>query len=527
MNISQLRKRALKAGVAVPAIALLGAGFASPALAQDQSADETSAQASADANNEVIIVTGSRIRRPELQSTVPVTNFGGEQIYQQSTPNIGEALNELPSLRSTYSQSNPGLGIGVAGLNLLDLRGLGIQRTLVLVNGRRHVPSDIQATASAVDINSIPAALVDRVDIVTGGNSAVYGSDAIAGVVNFILKDDFEGVSLRAGVGAPWDYSAGKNQFVSAVAGTNFSDGRGNVTVSLEYNNQDRVFASDVPWRQQRKGWVTVDVDDTPGDGIPDRRFEYDIRNSTISRTGLVPFLQNTPNPACGGMSLTGAAFNCDFIFQGDGTLAPVTFQDRTGTGTFGSYVGGNSETGQEGRQVSVYPKNERYVANLLARFEFSPAAELFFEGKYARSESVGSNSGAAFNQGQFITFLDSRARFRLDNPFLNDAARDLITQQLIASGNNNDLLPVLGALTPDDYAAIADGSYRFAMAKSFDDLGIRDEDAVRETYRAVLGLRGGWQGGHWDVFVGAPLRKPDGFPSAYTTAGFSLGWSR
>lgn len=437
------------------------------------------------------MVTGSRIRRPELQSTVPVTNFGGDEIYRQSTPNLGEALNELPSLRSTYSQSNPELGIGVAGLNLLDLRGLGIQRTLVLVNGRRHVPSDIQATASAVDINTIPNALVERVDIVTGGNSAVYGSDAIAGVVNFILRDDFEGISLRAGIGAPWNYSAGKNQFISGVAGKNFADGRGNITVSLEYNNQDRVFASDDPWRQQRRGWAVVDTDSTPGDGVPDRRFETDLRNSTISRTGLVPFLQSSPNPACGGLSLSGTPFNCDFIFQGDGTLVPVTFEDRTGTGTFGSYIGGNAETGQEGRQVSVYPENERYVANVLGRFEFSPAAELFFEGKYVRSQTIGSNSGAAFNQGQFITFLDDRARLRLDNPFLNDAARQTITQQLLASGNNNDLLPVLGPLTPDDIANIANGSYRFAIAKSFDDLGIRDEDATRETYRAVVGLRG------------------------------------
>src|SRR5690606_20034995 len=181
--------------ISLAALAVVSA----PALAQDAAQDTAAAGAESADGGDVIMVTGSRIRRPELQSTVPVTNFGGDEIYRQSTPNLGEALNELPSLRSTYSQSNPELGIGVAGLNLLDLRGLGIQRAPVRVNGRRHVPADIQATAWGVDISTIPHALGERVDTVTGGSSAVYGPDAIAGVVNFILRDDFEGISLRAG----------------------------------------------------------------------------------------------------------------------------------------------------------------------------------------------------------------------------------------------------------------------------------------------------------------------------------------
>src|SRR5881296_1028897 len=104
---------------------------------------------------------------------------------------------ELPQLRSTYSQQNPGTGIGIAGLNLLDLRGLGPKRTLVLVNGRRHVAADILSSASVPDVNTISTDLIERVDIVTGGNSAVYGSDAVAGVVNFILRRDFDGVQVR------------------------------------------------------------------------------------------------------------------------------------------------------------------------------------------------------------------------------------------------------------------------------------------------------------------------------------------
>ncbi|MEN7536489.1 TonB-dependent receptor domain-containing protein [Aurantiacibacter flavus] len=487
-----MKLQSILKGASAP-IALSVALLATPSFAQDASDEGVTDEVATTSVNDqdaVITVTGSRLRRPEIESTVPITNFGGDQIYKQSTPNVGEALNNLPALRSTYAQSNPELGIGIAGLNLLDLRGLGIQRTLVLVNGRRHVPSDIQSTASAVDVNTIPNSLVERVEIVTGGNSAIYGSDAIAGVVNFVMKDDYEGVNIRAGGGMP-EYVNGSNYYISGVAGTNFADDRGNVTLALEYTNQNRVFASDVPWRRRSYGYATVDTDSSPGDGVPDRQFFNDLRNTTISRYGLVAFLQPTPNPDCGGTSVSGAAYNCDFIFQPDGTLVPVTFDQRVGTGNFGTYIGGNSDTGQEGRQVSVYPESERYVANLFAKYEFSPAAEVFFEGKYIRAESVGSNSGPAFNQGQFITFNDSRARLRLDNPFLSGQARQIITDQLIASGINNDLVPVFGPLTAGDYTDIANGSYRFAIAKSFEDLGIRDEDTVRETYRAVLGVRG------------------------------------
>ena len=234
--------------------------FAAPAYAQEtpeadqctpeeaqagtcQLADSTGAAAPGDQN---VTVTGSRIRRPNLESTVPITSIGGDQIFQQGDSNVGEVLNELPQLRSTFAQSNPGLGIGIAGLNLLDLRGLGTQRTLVLVNGRRHVAADILNNAVSVDVNTIPSDLIERVDIVTGGNSAIYGSDAIAGVVNFVLRRDFDGIQVR-GQAAIAEEGFGGTQYVSAMYGTNFGDGRGNITLHGEYFRQERIFASDIP----------------------------------------------------------------------------------------------------------------------------------------------------------------------------------------------------------------------------------------------------------------------------------------
>ncbi|MFY8075494.1 MAG: TonB-dependent receptor plug domain-containing protein, partial [Sphingorhabdus lacus] len=171
---------------------------------------------------EPILVTGTRIARPTLQSAVPLTSVTVEDLTGTGEVSLGDALNDLPSLRSTFSSGNSSRFIGTAGLSLLDLRGLGTDRTLVLVNGRRHVTST--PGDNGFDVNTVPTDLVDRIDIVTGGNSAVYGSDAVAGVVNFIMKRDYEGIALRAQGGISSRGDRG-NYFASILAGQNFSDG--------------------------------------------------------------------------------------------------------------------------------------------------------------------------------------------------------------------------------------------------------------------------------------------------------------
>ncbi|WP_162925335.1 TonB-dependent receptor domain-containing protein [Aurantiacibacter odishensis] len=481
-------------------LAIATALISAPVFAQDAGDDQDEAPVAVStpesaASENAIVVTGSRIRSPELTSTVPVINFGGDDIYKQSENNVGELLNDLPALRSTFSQSNPGLGIGVAGLNLLDLRGLGIERTLVLVNGRRHVAADVQVTASAVDINSIPSALIDRIDIITGGSSAVYGSDAIAGVVNFILKDDFEGIDLRASAGVP-EFMEGENYLISGVAGMNFGDGRGNVTIAGEYTRQERIFASDIPEYRFPGGFIRTNVDPAGqrSDGIPDSVFSpTTTRSGTIHRYGLIGFPQRVADGSCGGTVLGASTpYNCNFIFDAAGNLVPQTFDSRSSTSQFGGFIGGNGQTGNEDELVSVYPELERYSGNLLASYEFSPAFEVFFEGKYVRADSLGSNSGPSFLQSVFTGgFNDPRVRVRLDNPFLNDEARGIIREQVLKGGYANNDLIGSGTITPATIAALNDGSYRFALNKSFLDLGIRDQDTTRETYRAVLGARG------------------------------------
>lgn len=496
------------------ATALASAALAIPGFAAAQSTSAPQAAAAETDEGEAIVVTGSRIRRPELDSAVPLTSVSGEQFIQQGNTNLGDALNQLPQLRSTFAQANPGLGVGIAGLNLLDLRGLGTARTLVLVNGRRHVAADILSNAVSPDINSIPNDLVERVDIVTGAQSSVYGSDAVAGVVNFVLRQNFEGLQFRGNASVA-EQGYGGQQYLSGMYGVNLDEGRGNLTLHAEYSNQDRIYGSDIPAYRQVDGLLTVQVDPaglTNGsNGIPDRTYFRDVRSATISTTGVVPFTQFIGGSAPCGLSTSSpnlattpnVPFNCSYIFTTDGRLVPQT-GSRVGTTINGSFIGGNGETGREGTQLSVMPKLERYTFNALGHYEFAPALDLFFEAKWGRVNARGSNAAPTFTQGGSFTESgrpanEQRERFRIDNPYLNPADRTLISNLLLASNCDNTITGSACSATPTDstrlsaaeQAQIAAGTYRFVIGKRFLDIGIRDEAFQRDTFRAVVGLRG------------------------------------
>ncbi|WP_114395092.1 TonB-dependent receptor domain-containing protein [Oleisolibacter albus] len=209
-------RSALLAGAALSAIAV-------PALAQDTgSLDE-------------IVVTGTRIARKDFVSDSPLSTVGAEQFQQTGSLTAENLLNQLPQVvpDATTTSNNPSAG-GRANINL---RGLGSNRNLVLINGRRMIGSD---SSMSVDVNTIPGALVDRVEVISGGASAVYGADAVAGVVNFILKDDFEGIesNLQYGISGEGD---AKEKSADVTLGGNFAQGRGNTTLSIGYSERDRL----------------------------------------------------------------------------------------------------------------------------------------------------------------------------------------------------------------------------------------------------------------------------------------------
>ncbi|HEX8124128.1 MAG TPA: TonB-dependent receptor [Allosphingosinicella sp.] len=491
--------------------------------------DATAGAQGESAESGTITVTGSRIRRPNLESNVPITSLGGEEFFQQGNNNIGDMLNELPQLRSTFGQQNAGRFLGTTGLNLLDLRGLGTQRTLVLVNGRRHVPADILNNGVSPDVNTIPNDLVERVDIVTGGNSAIYGSDAIAGVVNFILRRDFEGLQVRGHAGIS-GYGAGGNQYVSAMYGMNFGGDRGNITLHGEYAHQERLYGQDVPFLRQVDGFLVQDVDirciDANGDGdfndtaspffengpscdplvsknnsdgIPDRAFFRDIRAANINQFAQIAFAQRAAQPGgpqCGvGLRNSpnngplGTPYSCIFFFSPDGQTLTQQTGTRVGSGPIGSFIGGNGQTGREGVLLTVLPFQERYNANLLAHFTVSDAFEPFVEAKYVRVNTQGQNSSPVFVQGS--TLDANRERIRLDNPFLTPAIRQQIANLTLAYNTVPSSAAQTNPLTATQIANIANGSFRFPIQKFFTDLGSRDERSQRETFRAVVGARG------------------------------------
>ncbi|USD22314.1 TonB-dependent receptor plug domain-containing protein [Microbulbifer variabilis] len=191
---------------------------------------------------EEVVVTGSRIARDPLSTTGPITLVDSEAIQRSGVGTIDELLNQLPSMGTTGINAND--NNGGAGLSFVDLRNLGSARTLVLVNGRRFVSSS-SGVASAVDMNNIPVDMIDRIEVLTDGASAVYGSDAVAGVINVVLKDSFDGVRINARAGAT-EAGGGENGELSITFGKEFDRGQfiGNIT----HSKRDEITFKDRDW---------------------------------------------------------------------------------------------------------------------------------------------------------------------------------------------------------------------------------------------------------------------------------------
>ena len=239
---------------------LCGSILAAPgAIAQEAeltSAGDVAEVAAADPAEDAIVVTGSRLVRSDLSAPSPLTIVGEEAIALSGNVTIENTLNEFPQLASGNTSSvNNGGGSGVLTANL---RGLGSTRTLVLVNGRRFIPANAHGS---IDVASIPYAVIERVEIIPGGASAVYGSDAIAGAVNFILKDDFEGFETSYLYGQTFR-DDGASHKLDATFGANLGGGLGNVTLSASYTNRDEIFQAD-------RGFAQVPLDTVNGELVP------------------------------------------------------------------------------------------------------------------------------------------------------------------------------------------------------------------------------------------------------------------
>ncbi len=195
-------------------------------------------QAQQEGPPEELVVTGSRIMRQDYQSASPIVSLSSEDFLNTGTVNAEELLNRLPQIAPHFSSGNNNPG---TGQSYLDLRGLGPERTLILIDGKRLMPSEEDGK---VDINTVPTAMVERVEVLSGGASAVYGSDAVAGAVNFILRDDFEGIEVTAQAGESAEGDTGSIQ-AEVVVGSRLADDRGHVMLWATRNQRDLLSKGD------------------------------------------------------------------------------------------------------------------------------------------------------------------------------------------------------------------------------------------------------------------------------------------
>ena len=503
-----LNSASLGALAAVLAVSALVPGHAA-AQTTDDEAPEDEAQ---------IVVTGSRLQRnPNATAPLPISTVTAETLAAAGNVDPTATLRQIPALIASGTAADSlERGAGGVGQATLDLRQLGANRTLVLVDGYRHVSG--VAGQQTVDVSTIPNALIERVEVLTGGASAVYGADAVTGVVNYVLKKDFEGLTINGQISLPTE-GAGNGYRLEGTWGKNFADGRGNVTFSAGYTLEEEVLFSERSFTRDNGR-----ANNSTTYAHPDRRFQSgDIDPSTmpnfasrfsqaagrfpigfaiptsaqfasffpgqtptaaeqslIDRAANSPLFKIAPDPRFAISSAQGLIFRRDFgFFDADINSNGIndceeSFIGLTGFGGGGCYVstpGGGVKIFEDGivstssnqfggdgavertNTTSLVPENERIYANLRAQFEFSPAAEVFIDAKYTRNNALSRNN--------YNTFYDSLLIFP-DNPFI-----------------------------PDVLQADADDARGLRVSRDFLDLGPGISTAERDTYRIVAGVRG------------------------------------
>ncbi|MHA4838474.1 TonB-dependent receptor plug domain-containing protein [Sphingopyxis sp. MSC1_008] len=375
-------------GVAMTALALV---HGAPALAQEATTAAESVEA---APGDQIIVTGSRVARDGFQAPTPLVVLTQQDIQNTSpSNNIADFVNQMPQLAGSTKPANSRLNIsnGSAGINALNMRNLGENRVLVLIDGRRSVGSTIFGW---VDINTIPQALVDRVEVVTGGASSAYGSDAVTGVVNFVLNKKMEGLRITGDIGLT-DKGDGFNYSGSIAGGMSFADNRGHFVFNAELAHQDGIYEvdpNDRPWNH--RGYLAFQNPAyVAGNGLPQ----------------FITFRENAgqTNQAPGGF-ITGSVGNNNALrglyFGVNGQVNQFNYGSFNSPALGGSAavtrtVGGDWRVNDSGRRIGLAPKDDRWGAYGRLSYEVADGVEIFAEGSYNKQEvffNAGPNLGSA-----------------------------------------------------------------------------------------------------------------------------------
>ena len=443
-------KSALSTTTCLATAVLVALSSATAVQAQDAAPAEPAAEACAydnsngtcDAEEDAgIVVTGSRIKLPNLTNPEPTVSLSAKYLEDRGITNVADALNEIPGFRGSVTPNGAQGSFG-QGVNFINSFGMGSNRTLTLLNGRRVVTSNVSsvfnnaAYGTQVDLNVIPTILIDRTDRVSIGGAPVYGSDAIAGTVNIILKRKFEGLRLLANSGITEE---GDNfrYSLQGAGGFSFADGRANLTASIGYERIDGFLANDRSFFRDNLGNLTnptaaqaatfgpagrtpandgrinpnIGFNDSTTDGYPGSIL---VRNVTI------------PSLTRGGLITSGTqAYN--LMFDPNGNLVPFTrgtLYGGTITSAAARASGGQGFTFNDFSQITS--DIERINANLFFNFDLTDKIRVFAEGMYFRGEGNELVQQPTFNSTLFGG-VSGALTFQADNPLLSAQARSTL----------------------------------------------------------------------------------------------------
>ena len=448
---------------------------AAPMYAQEQPGGQR-------ATVEEIVVTGSRIaRESSLDASTPVTTVSAQDLQLSGTVNVEQLLSETPQFVAATnggSQSN----VVPGGQAYINLRGLGQVRNLVLVNGRRYT---VQGTDLTTDINTIPAALIERTEIVTGGSSAVYGSDAIAGVVNFIMRRDFQGVQVDGHIDED-RVSRTPSYSFDLTLGSNFDDSRGNIAVAIDYYNRGSISRAEVPYARPALG-----------DGC--------VTAASYSNRGPgVPVAGNPTGQAClnaGGVMGLVAGGSSDIP---DGRFAPISSTLLPGganaalnTAYANAGLSGVKSFGWTYDDAGATPRpaldpqdrynnslvnylqvpQQRWMLNSFARYDIAPKVTAYAEFHFSDNK-VTQLLAPSNTNGTFL--------YNVTDPFLSAPM-----QALLAQFDAAETAKVCSSLNPATCTTANDGLAALSSGRRFVETGNRINVADREAWRFAGGFRG------------------------------------
>lgn len=471
---------------------------------------------------EEVVVTGSRIRRVDpANAPQPLIQLGRDEILQSGQPNLIDFLADIPALQgSQVPEDTTGNVLGTGGLATLNLRNLGSERTLVLIDGRRHVGAP--QGSLVVDVDTIPSALIQSVEIVTGGSAAVYGADAVAGVVNFIMRRDFEGLEIDTNL-SQINSGGELNGRFSLTVGKNFFDDRLNLYAFGEYQENEAVKDRDIAWKARGEQLVTVDADLAPGpnfDGVYDARLVSGLRDIRFSPGGILTLANqvlpnaNIPIQSCGatgsqtannsyGGAVIAVLSNCfaadpgrTFVFNQDGaSFRPVNFGSFRAAAPYSRNltVDGDGENPLFAGQEDRIPKQTASRFQAGANFRLTDDVQVFLEGKYVEEETTIFGSAPFFDIGignlptntlpsiSYRTLSPGVFNIGLDNAYLPTDMRNAILT------NTRAVINAQGVVTNPSLL-----DQRATLSVSLTDFaGARFQVNNRTLERYVAGIRG------------------------------------